>query len=588
MQLKSGIAALSAVVLTAAVACTTASQHIARASQAQTRSAAAPSAPAARWDADYRPYVDRTSFTVAFRRLTESQYRHTIADSFGPDLKINARFEPEQREGGLQAIGNARLSITTSGLEQYFAVARSVSDQVMQGDLRDARVGCKPVGEGASDTACATAFIKSRGRQLFRRPLSEAEIAERLAVWKEGAAKSGDFYKGLKLSLVSLLMAPDFLFRTERAEADPSVAGGFRLDGYSRASRLSFVLWDAPPDAELLAAASDGRLLTQAGVDTQVARMTTSPRLADGARAFFSDMLQFDAFDTLTKDFATYPKFSQAVADSAREETLKFLVDFLVQRSQDYRNIFTTHDTIINRSLAAIYKVPYATTDPWLSYTFPEDSERSGVLTQVSFLALFSHPGSSSPTVRGVKLYEIFLCQPTPQPPPDVDFSKVQATQNGTVRSRLLDHMTNPGCSSCHARSDPAGLTLEHFDGLGQTRTLENGAPIDVSAKIGGASFAGARGLGAYLHDNPAAPSCLVQNVHTYGVGRPYDYKDANYIKAQTQTFAAKGYRLVELYRSVLTNPEFFKVVKPEGVTPKTSVASIGAAGSIISTGGGQ
>src|SRR5215472_9408635 len=68
---------------------------------------------------------------VALRRITESQYRHTIADIFGPEIKINARFEPEKRVDRLLAIGSAQLSLTSSGFEQYFALASSMSDQVL-------------------------------------------------------------------------------------------------------------------------------------------------------------------------------------------------------------------------------------------------------------------------------------------------------------------------------------------------------------------------------------------------------------------------------------------------------------------------
>src|SRR5690606_40157291 len=66
----------------------------------------------------------------------------------------------------------------------------------------------------------------------------------------------------------------------------------------------------------------------------------------------------------------------------------------------------------------------------------------------------------SSPTRRGVKVHEIFMCEPTPDPPADVDFSKVQDSAKGTVRGRLLDHMENTGCTACHRRSDPPGLAL--------------------------------------------------------------------------------------------------------------------------------
>ena len=513
--------------------------------------------------------VDAGRLKVAYRRVTESQYRHTVADVFGAGVLINARFEPEQRLDGLQAIGNSQLSITTTGLEQYIALARSIADQVVDDENRDLRVSCKPFAPGAADAGCAEKFIKESGLALFRRPLTRQETDRRVAIWKGGAEQSGDFYKGLKLSLVSLLVAPEFLFRVETAESDPAKPGELRLDGYTKAARLSYLLWDTSPDAELLQAAHSGEIHTQAGLEKQINRLLASSRIEDGVRAFFVDMLHFEAFDTLTKDGQTYPRFSQAVADAAREETLKFLVDHLAVQKVDYRDVFIARDTFINRTLAAIYDVPYPSAEPWSRYAFADDSERSGILTQATFLSLFSHPGRSSPTIRGVKLHEIFMCIKTPDPPPDVDFSKVQATEKGTVRSRLIDHMTNPGCATCHRISDPAGLTLEHFDGIGQRRTMENGQPIDVSAEIDGKSYVGAPGLGQYLHDSPLVTSCLVRNVYYYGQGRPVDYKEQAYLDQQTEKFGQNGYRLPELYRSIASSPEFFKVVKPKDAPAK-------------------
>ncbi|HEY7799938.1 MAG TPA: DUF1592 domain-containing protein, partial [Hyphomonadaceae bacterium] len=535
MQVRAFCAAMAVSAFAAVVACTT---SVPASDPAAVVEAEAP-VPVFAFAGDYEPYVPRSSFVAAYRRLTESQYRHVIASTFGEDIVINARFEPERREDGLQAVGSAQLSVTTTGLEQYLAVARSVADQVFDAKRRDGLVGCA----AAAGEACAETFLKRAGVQLFRRPLSAEEIAGFKAVWKDAADKSGDFDKALGLSLVSMLMSPEFLFRVERAEADPAKPGAYRLDGYAKAMRLSFLLWDAAPDAELAAVARSGAIHDPGVLAAQVDRMLASPRTADGVRAFFTDMLQFETFDTLSKDAATYPNFSQAVADGAREETLKFLVDHLVVRGGDYRDIFTSRDTFLNRALASVYDVPYPSAEPWTQFSFPENSERAGVLTQVTFLSLFAHPGSSSPTIRGVKLNEIFMCLAIPQPPPDVDFSKVQALEKGTVRTRLIDHMTNPGCSSCHLLSDPPGLALERFDGLGQHRTTENGAPIDVSADIGGKKFSGSTGLGQYMHDNPLVPSCLVRRVQSYGAGRAYDRSEAKQVEARTAAFAADGYK---------------------------------------------
>jgi hypothetical protein len=286
-------------------------------------------------------------------------------------------------------------------------------------------------------------------------------------------------------------------------------------------------------------------------------------------------MLQLDGFENLAKDPTIYPKFNTSVSESAREQTLKTVVDLLVRKKRDYRDLFTSNETFINRSLASVYRVPFASSGDWAPYTFSESSERSGILTQISFLSLFSHPGSSSPTKRGIAMYEIFMGEPTPAPPANVDFSKVQATSSGTVRSRLLEHMNNQGCATCHRRTDPPGLALEHFDGLGQLRTMENGARIDVSAELYGDKFEGAEGLGKYLHDDPRVPAALVQRIYAYGTGRKIDYQDEDFLYAETEAFAANGYRLPDLMVRIASSPQFFRVVVPNGIQPANSIPAV-------------
>jgi len=515
---------------------------------------------------------------VAVRRITESQYRNTIADIFGAEIEINARFEPEKREGGLLAIGSSLLSLTSSGFEQYFALASTISTQVLNEENRSKYVECQPKNAKSVDNSCAKQFVTHYGELLFRRPLTEAEMQARIKTAAMGALQGNDFYLGLHMALTSFLVAPEFIFRIEVAESDPTNSGEMRLNGFTKATRMSFLFWDTTPDTELLDAAKNGDIHSEAGLIKQLDRLASSPRFKNGASAFLADVLQLDGFANLIKDPEIYPKFNQTVSDSAREQMLMTAIDLLIDKRGDYRDLFTSNDTFMNRPLAAIYNVPYVSSEEWAAYSFPDSSERSGILTQVGFLSLFAHPGTSSPTRRGIKIHEIFMCEPTPDPPADVDFSKVKDSMSGTVRGRLLDHMQNTGCTACHQRSDPPGLALEHFDGLGQLRKYENGTLIDVTADLNGIRLEGAKGLGKFLHGDPRIPACLVRNVYAYGVGRDTDFWDEDYLADQTDLFIENGYRVPDLMKQIVLTSEFFKVVIPAGQETASNAVSVSIA----------
>src|SRR6185369_16516725 len=130
----------------------------------------------------------------------------------------------------------------------------------------------------------------------------------------------------------------------------------------------------------------------------------------------------------------------------------------------------------------------------------------------ISFLAGHSHPGRSSATLRGKALREVLLCQTVPRPPANVDFSAIENPDPSlkTARDRLDFHRKNPVCAGCHKITDPMGLALENFDGSGQYRETEKGAPIDASGILDGKEFKNVAGLGQALHDSPAVPACLV------------------------------------------------------------------------------
>ena len=501
---------------------------------------------------------------VEMRRLTEAEYRRSIADIFGPNIKIKGRFEPEVRRDGLIAIGSGQASISSSGMEQYYAMAQGVSAQILGPQGRKVYVPCQPSSAQKPDDACAEKFFGKYGRLLYRRALDDKELKGLVKTARQVSTQSNDFYAGLEETLTTMLASPHFMFRVERAGGAPK-DGVLPLDDYSRASRLSFLFWDAPPDDALLTAAEHGELSMPEGLNRQIDRLASSPRLADGLTAYFDDMLQFDQFQVTTKDAAVYPKYSQLVATEAREQTLRTVLNLLVAKNGDYRDIFTTRDTFMTRTLALVYKVPYTSYDAWAPYSFNADSGRAGIVTQIGFLALFGHPAESSPTKRGVALNEIFFCQPIPPPPGNVDFSAINdgPGRQKTMRARLQQHATNPTCAACHSLVDPLGVSLETFDAVGQARTMEDGVLIDASSQVNGVKFAGGAGLGMVLHDNPRVTACAVKDLYSTGIGHPVGASDRKTVDELTKAFAAGGYRVPAFLKTMAARDDFYTAPLP-------------------------
>jgi hypothetical protein len=506
---------------------------------------------------------------TSFRRLNESQYKRAIAQIFGEDIKIPGRFEPPVREEGLLAIGESHVIATPSGFEQTAIRAGEIAAQVMSDNRRSRYLDCGGSVPSQFDPNCARTFFAKYGRMLYRRPLTERETATVLGLSSQATTMTGSFAKGIESGLAALLSSPAFTYRIETAEPDPERLGQRRLDAYSYATRISFLLWDAPPDEELLDAAASGALYSPAELERQVSRLMDSPQLEQGIRAFFSDMLAYDQFEGLSKDPLLFPIFNPQLRDDAKEQSLRTIVDHLLARQSDYRDLFTTRNTFLSRSLGALYgvRVDHRGFGGWMPYTFPADTPHAGLLTLPAFLMLDpSHEGRSSPTIRGKVVRENFLCETVPPPPANVNFQIVQDVDNPefrTARERLSAHNESPACAGCHKITDPIGLALENYTPVGSYRTHENGAVIDPSGEFEGNSYRNAMDLTQFLRGSESTPNCVVQRTLEYGVGRKLSPSEEAWLEALNRNFAADGYRYPALLRQVATSPAFRAVAMP-------------------------
>lgn len=499
--------------------------------------------------------VEYAPSTPRLRRLTDAQYREILARVFGPDLVLPSKLEPDVRIDGFYSIGAAQTTISPRGVELYEEAAFNVAEQVfMDADRRKALMPCAP--KASDDADCARQVIASLGKTLWRHSLTDAELQRLVTIFEKAHVVYKDFHKSLTFSVAGLLQSPKFLYRIEQRDKT-------QVDDMTLATRLSFFFWNSTPDDELINAAERGDLSDPVLLEAQVDRMIKDDRIRQGVSAFFTELYRLDELDDLVKAPEIFPHMSADVAPSAREETLRMVTHLVVDERGDYRDVLTTRRTFLNRKLAAIYNVPAPAREGFAMTTLPKDGPRAGLLGQVSFLAGNSHPVSTSVTLRGMFVRKVLLCQEIPPPPADVDTSIPEPSADApTLRERLKTHLEVESCASCHRITDPIGLGLERFDGLGRYRQKENGVAIDTSGELDGMAFKDAAQLGRKIGEHPMFGQCMVRQLMRYGLGQKEKSGQLSMIQALDTRFALSGYDTLSLMKDVALSPVFRRAVE--------------------------
>lgn len=496
-------------------------------------------------------------------RLTAAQYRNSVHDLFGEDIVIPGPLEPDSALGGLIATGASKVTISSWGVEQYERAAYEIAAQAMAEENRGKFISCTPAA--AVDENCAGQTISELGRKIWRRPLDPEEVASLTAISSTVTRALGTFEAGMEFAVASMLQSPNFLFRVELGEPDPANSGARRYSSYEMATRLSYFFWNTTPDSTLLAAAESGALLESEGIAAEARRLLDSPRARAGMRNFFSEMFELYLLDEMVKDPTLFTHFSAELGESAREETLNMLERLVFDDQGDYRDIFTTNRTYVDRRLAAIYNVRAASREGFGEVMLTENDHRRGLLGHVSVLALNAHSVSSSATLRGKFVRTVLLCGEIPPPPVNVNTALPEPSGTAvTLRDRVKEHLTNPNCATCHLAMDPIGLGLENFDGIGRFREKEFGAMIDASSDVDGEEFTNAWELGAVLRDHPDVPRCLARTLYRYAIGNVEVPGEQEQIDSLAAVFANSKYRVRPLLEAIAVSKGFRRAKEPQ------------------------
>lgn len=502
----------------------------------------------------------QTAPHVELRRLTHSQYNHTVRDLLGDQTAPANQFPPEDFVNGFRNQIQAQ-NLPPLLIEAYSTAAEKLARNTFRGGDTRGLIPCK-----AATPICRARFVREFGLKAFRRPLGPAEQRR----YETLMASQPNLIKGAELVLEAILQSSSFLFRLEDT-SDP------KWQPYVTANRLSYAIWDTMPDAELLAAAARGDLNSIQGMDRSMRRLLDHPRAKEALNEFVSQWFRFDRVLTASKDRRKYPQFTRETAVAMTEEARKFVGE-LVWNDRNFMELFTADYGYPNSDLAAIYGVA-APSREFERVAFPQGSERAGLLGQALFLAITAKPEDSSPTARGLFVREQFLCQHVPDPPASVNTNLPPVTEARpqTNRDRMSEHATNPSCATCHKLIDPIGFGLERFDAIGARREKfqlefagarkgqEEGRsrrqmkkveleidPAGYVAGVAGSEFRSPSQLGSVLARSEQCQECVVKQYFRYIAGRVETPADRPVIRRVYDEFRRSDYRFKELIAALM------------------------------------
>lgn len=486
------------------------------------------------------------------RRLSNAEYRNTLVDLLGDEALVERATRTFPRETTSLGFRNAAGALTVSALvaDEYVSAAQVLAPAAAS------NAEWRTCAESATEDECARSFAGRLGALVYRRPLLGSELDAFANLYSTVMAETNDFDVALEWIAAAMLASPNFLFRVELSApvgTDPA-----RPAGYEMASRLSYLLWQSMPDAELFAAAASGELETQAGIDTQILRLAADPK-ALRVYEFFEQWLDLDEAEGMSRSEEAYPSFDSELVELLRAENRAFVYHLLATNGT-FADLLSADYTFANRALAEHYGLAALPSGP--TFERVDAADRAGVLTQGNLL-VHDRPGRTSIVSRGVKLRTDFLCQIVPAPPDDVDTTLPALDGNLSQKERLAQHRENEGCAACHSLVDPLGSIFEGFDALGRPRTLdEGGAPVEPGGAVTATQsldgdYTSPRELAVAMASSQEVRDCFTLQAFRFFYGRDATPAD-DCTRAQLMDgFSRNDFRLVDLIAGLARTDQF-------------------------------
>ncbi len=415
------------------------------------------------------------------------------------------------------------------------------------------------------DPAKSTKVVVERlASRAFRRPAEPDELKRLVDLALQVQDDGASMEESVQIVLQSLLISPKFLFRVEPPRGDSTAgpkAENFRnLDDFELATRLSYFLWSSMPDDRLLAAAWTKKLRTGDRLEEEVKRMMADPKANEFVDNFAGQWLTLRKLENFNPDPKLFPKWNDEIKRLVYLETMNFF-RAAVREDWSVLRLLDADFTYLNEKLASFYGIPNVKGNKFVKVSLA-GTQRGGLLTHASVLAVTSNPTRTSPVKRGKWILDNLLATPPPPAPPGVPELKEKEQLSGTLRQKMEQHRADPACASCHKLMDPLGFALENFDAVGLWRTADGGQKIDASGELpDGSRVDGSSQLRqALLSKNKEQfVRCLTEKMLTYALGRGLEYYDKCAVDKIVEQMRKNDYKFSTLLLEIVKSDPFQK-----------------------------
>lgn len=408
----------------------------------------------------------------------------------------------------------------------------------------------------------ARSTLKKFAFKAFRGVEAKNDFLDRLVKIHEVRRAAGkSFEDAIELPLGIILASPGFLYFNE-----PSNGSERReLNDRELAVRLSYFLWSAPPDRELLDLAGRNELSNPEVLRQQVDRLIADSRSDEFVSGFLHQWLDMERLDFFQFDTNLHREFDESTRSAARQEVYHSFAHLLHDsESGQLGKLLKSDYVFINGLLATYYGIDGVTGNDFQKVALPAGSPRGGLLGMAAIHAMGSDGIESSPVERGAWVLRHILNDPPPPAPPNVPQLSRLADKPLTSRQKLAAHMEEAQCASCHRKIDPIGFGLENFDAAGKWRLVEGKGRHEYKIDPSGAFHKGPAFADYFeLRDIIAGRESdfargFTEHLIGYGLGRSFGFTDED-LANEIMTEAKRGNFTVSEFVQALVRSQPFR-----------------------------